>query len=77
MAMTATPVFIQAPKITPQSFIQGTDVPGNPGKTIFTAGPNGSKRASIYSRAARATYLPVCLSTMMVRGISFWKAVTR
>src|SRR5258708_28036057 len=47
MTVTPTPVFPQTPKITTQSFIQGTDATGKPGKTIFTAGANGSKITSI------------------------------
>lgn len=46
MALTATPVFIQKPRITPQNFVQGTDSPGGAGKTLFTAGVNGSKIVS-------------------------------
>ena len=46
MAVTATPVFVQTPKITPQSFIQGTDAAGTY-KTVFTAGANGSKVIAI------------------------------
>ncbi len=46
MAVTATPVFPQTPKITPQNFIQGTDSAGTY-KTIHTAGANGSKITGI------------------------------
>jgi hypothetical protein len=46
MAVTATPVFVQTPKVTPQNYVQGTDVAGTY-KTIYTAGANGSKVASI------------------------------
>lgn len=46
MPVTATPVFIQTPRITPQNFIQGTDAAGTY-KTIFTAGTNGSKITGI------------------------------
>lgn len=46
MAVTATPVFVQTPKITPQNFVQGTDSAGTY-KTIYTAGANGSKITAI------------------------------
>lgn len=46
MAVTATPVFVQTPKITPQRFVQGTDAAGTY-KTIHTAGSNGSKIVGI------------------------------
>jgi len=46
MAVTATPVFLQAPTITPQNFVQGTDSAGTY-KTIYTAGSNGSKITGI------------------------------
>lgn len=46
MAVTATPVYIQNPKITPQSFVQGTDSAGTY-KTVFTAGANGSKVTAV------------------------------
>lgn len=46
MAVTATPVFVQTPKVTPQNFVQGTDSAGTY-KTIFTAGSDGSKVTAI------------------------------
>jgi hypothetical protein len=46
MAVTATPVFVQTPVITPQNFVQGTDAAGTY-KTIYTAGANGSKVTGI------------------------------
>lgn len=46
MAVTATPVFPQTPKCTPQNFVQGTDSAGTY-KTLFTAGTNGSKVTSV------------------------------
>lgn len=46
MAVTATPAFIQTPKVTPQNFVQGTDTAGTY-KTLFTAGSNGSKVVAV------------------------------
>ena len=45
MAVTATPVFVQAPKITPVAFTNSDSA--NTKKTIHTAGSNGSKVTSI------------------------------
>ena len=44
MTVTATPVFVQTPKITPQTF---ANADGTTKKTIFTAGANGSKVVAI------------------------------
>ena len=46
MAVTSTPVLPQTPVITPQNFVQGTDVAGTY-KTVYTAGANGSKVVSL------------------------------
>lgn len=46
MAVTATSVFVQTPKITPQNFVQGTDAAGTL-KTLYTAGADGSKVTAI------------------------------
>ena len=46
MAVTATPVLPQTPKITPQNFVQGTDAAATY-KTLYTAGANGSKIVAI------------------------------
>lgn len=54
MAVTATPIFIQTPKITPQSFIQGTDAAGTL-KTLFTAGANGSKISAVLCNTTDGT----------------------
>jgi hypothetical protein len=44
MAVTATPVFVQLPKATPQSIVNAD---GTTKKTIATAGTNGAKVAAI------------------------------
>lgn len=54
MAVTPTPVFVQTPKITPQSFVQGTDAAGTY-KTIFTAGANGSKITAVLANTTDGT----------------------
>lgn len=46
MAVTATPIFLQTPKVTPQNFVQGTDAAGTY-KTLYTAGANGSKVVAV------------------------------
>lgn len=46
MAVTATPVFVQTAKITPQNFVQGTDTAGTY-KTLYTSGADGSKIVSV------------------------------
>lgn len=46
MAVTATAVFVQTPRVTPQNFVQGTDVAGTL-KTLFTAGSDGSKVVAV------------------------------
>lgn len=45
MAVTATPVFVQTPKITPAAFTNSDSA--NTKKTIHTAGANGSKIVAI------------------------------
>ncbi len=45
MAVTATPVFVQTPKITPVAFTNSDSA--NTKKTIHTAGSNGSKVVAI------------------------------
>lgn len=45
MAVTATPVFVQNPKITPAAFTNADSA--NTKKTIVTAGSNGSKVTAV------------------------------
>jgi beta-xylosidase len=54
MAVTATPVFVQTPIVTPQSFVQGTDAAGTY-KTCYTAGANGSKIVALVASTTDGT----------------------
>lgn len=57
-AVTATPVFVQTPKIGKVQFLQGTDTAGTY-KTVMTGGSNGSKIVGMYvtTNDASATHL--------------------
>jgi hypothetical protein len=70
MAVTNTPVFIQTPKITPQNFIQGTDVAGT-FKTICTAGANGSKVTSIMLNTTDGTATHVITLSLVRSAVNY------
>jgi hypothetical protein len=70
MPVTATPVFIQTPKITPQSFVQPTDAAGTY-KTIFTAGPNGSKVVSIMVNTTDNTATHLLVLVLQRGGVNY------
>jgi hypothetical protein len=70
MAVTATPVFIQTPKITPQSFVQGTDAAGAY-KTLFTAGANGSKVVSIMVNTTDNTATHLLVLVLQRGGVNY------
>ena len=46
MAVTASPAFVQSPKVTVQNFVEGTDAAATK-KTIYTGTTNGSKVVAI------------------------------
>ena len=60
-AVTATPVFVQAPKLATVQFLQGTDTAGTY-KVLYTGGTNGSKIVGIIatSNDASASHLVTC-----------------
>lgn len=52
--VTPTPIFLQAPKLGLQSFIEGTDSAGTY-KTVYTGGANGSKCSALVASSTDAS----------------------